>query len=70
MTCFVCGQEIIEARAQFLKESGVAETHATCVKHSQTQRKQGVYTGEHGTSDMILCRKVYNDDLRSKFRGD
>jgi hypothetical protein len=24
--------------------------------------------GEHGTSEMKLCDKVYNDSVRSKFR--
>jgi hypothetical protein len=28
---------------------------------------KGVYAGEHGTSDLILCDRVYDDSVRTKF---
>ena len=66
--CWDCGATIPIARIQFLLESGCRANQLTCLKHSNTTRIKGVYTGENGTSDIILCDKVYNDSVRSKFR--
>ena len=65
--CWVCNKPIIPERAQFLIEEGVREDSLTCTVHSQTKRLQALYSGEHGTSDLILCDKVYNDSVRTKF---
>jgi hypothetical protein len=31
--------------------------------------RQGVYLGEVGTSELLIVDKVYNDSVRSVFRG-
>ena len=66
--CWDCGVEIPKERLQFLIESGVNKARLTCIKHSNTSKIKGIYNGEYGTSDIILCDKVYNDSVRSKFR--
>lgn len=65
--CLVCNTAILPARVEFLLESGVLERDLTCVTHSLTAKIKGIYNGEHGTSDIILCDKVYDDSVRSKF---
>ncbi len=66
--CWDCGAVVPIARIQFLIESGCRPNQLTCLKHSSTTRIKGIYNGENGTSDIILCDKVYNDSVRSKFR--
>lgn len=66
--CFVCNITIPEARLEFIMELGVPEHEMTCVKHSQTAKIKGIYSGENGTSDIILCDKIHDDSVRSKFR--
>ena len=66
--CWDCNTVIPIERVEFLLESGVKPDQLTCLKHSQTTKIKGVYTGEHGTSDMLLCDRVYDDSVRSKFR--
>lgn len=65
--CWNCNTEISPERIEFLLELGVAERDLSCLKHSQITRIKGIYSGENGTSDIILCSKVYNDSVRSKF---
>ena len=67
-TCWDCGAVINIDRANFLIESGIRPEMLTCLKHSATTKIKGIYSGENGTSDIILCDKVYNDNVRSKFR--
>ena len=62
--CIVCNCKISEERAQFLIDNN---KEITCLTHSITAPIRGIYTGEHGTSDLILCDKVYNDSVRTKF---
>lgn len=66
--CWVCSCVIPRERVKFLKESNLHESEYTCVAHSQTKAIKGIYMGEHGTSEMKLCDRVYNDSVRSKFR--
>jgi len=67
MRCCVCNKVVPKERVKFLLESGVFEHSITCVAHSLTKPKKGIYSGEPGTSDLIICDKVYNDSVRSKF---
>jgi len=67
-TCWDCSCVIPSERLDFLYESGTHPDRLTCIKHSHTTRIKGIYSGEHGTSDIILCDKVYDDSVRSKFR--
>ena len=69
MKCFVCDCDIPGARVTFLLESGINPEDLTCVKHSVTQKKKAIYEGEAGTSRLIICTKVYNDSVRSKFES-
>lgn len=69
--CWDCGKDIPLARAEFLlTDMGLAADQLTCLKHSAITKVQGIYSGENGTSDIILCKKVYNDSVRSKFREE
>jgi hypothetical protein len=66
--CWDCGHVIPTERLIFLVSSGVPEERLTCLKHANTSKVKGIYSGENGTSDIILCTKVYNDSVRTKFR--
>ena len=65
--CFVCNQPIVKERVEFLIESGKREHDFTCVNHSTTKRVKGLYSGENGTSDIIFCDKIYDDNVRAVF---
>ena len=45
------------------------EEERTCVKHSYEKPRQGVYLGEVGTSQLLIVDKVYDDSVRSVFKG-
>ena len=65
--CCSCGKTIQPERVEFLFEAGKTEFELTCTKHSQTRPVKGIYSGENGTSAIILCDKIYSDSVRSVF---
>lgn len=66
--CCVCGEPIKGERRKFLRAIGVPQESATCIEHASNKRIQGVYSGENGTSDLILVDKLYNDSVRRVFQ--
>lgn len=67
--CVVSGKEIPKERVEALKSLRIPEDMWTCVEHSLTKPRQGVYLGEVGTSELLIVDKVYNDSVRSVFKG-
>ena len=67
--CVVSGKPIPSARVEALKSLGIPEHMWTCVEHSLTKPKQGLFLGEVGTSELLIVDKVYDDSVRSVFRG-
>jgi hypothetical protein len=67
--CQVSGKEISAERIAALIMLGVPEQQWTCVEHSMTKPKQGIFMGEHGTSDLLLVNKVYDDSVRGVFKS-
>jgi hypothetical protein len=67
--CVVSGKPIPAERVEALEMLGIPQSKWTCVEHSLTKPKQGVYLGEVGTSELLLVDKVYDDSVRSVFRG-
>ena len=65
--CWVSGKVIPPARIKALIMLGVPPHEMTCVEHSQVKKKQGVYLGEYGTSQMLVVDKVYDDSVRDVF---
>ena len=63
--CSVKGEEIPEARAQFLLEEGVAIDQLTCIKCATTKRKQGMSIDD----GLVVVSKVYNDSVRGVFKA-
>lgn len=61
--CIVCNCEIPAERMEFLIEYN---KEICCTKHAQPVRIKAIYSGEHGTSDLIFCDRVYNDSVRTK----
>lgn len=61
--CVECGCSVVQERVDFLVENN---KEITCLAHGSTARIKAIYSGEHGTSDLIFCDKVYNDSVRSK----
>lgn len=48
---------------------GVPESRWTCVEHALDMPRKGIYMGEVGTSELRIVNKVYDDSVRSVFRG-
>jgi hypothetical protein len=67
--CAISGNEIPEARVEALKMLGTPQTQWTCVEHSTTKPKKGIFMGEHGTSEMKMVDKVYDDSVRAVFKS-
>ena len=65
----VSGKPIPTERVEALEMLGIPQGKWTCVEHSLTKPKKGVYLGEVGTSELLLVDKVYDDSVRSVFRG-
>jgi hypothetical protein len=67
--CVVSGKKIPAERVEALIMLGIPESRWTCVEHALTSPRQGIYLGEVGTSELLIVDKVYNDSVRSVFRG-
>ena len=67
--CVVSGKTIPKERVEALKMLGTPESRWTCVEHALESPRKGIYLGEVGTSDLLIVDKVYNDSVRSVFRG-
>lgn len=67
--CVVSGKDIPVERVEALKSLGTPEHLWTCVEHSLTKPKQALFLGEVGTSELLIVDKVYDDSVRSVFRG-
>ena len=67
--CVVSGKPIPQARVDALISLGIPEHLWTCVEHSLSKPKQGLFLGEVGTSELLIVDKVYDDSVRSVFRG-
>ena len=61
--CIICNCEIHPERVIFLTENN---REMCCTVHAQPVRIKAIYSGEHGTSDLIFCDRVYADSVRSK----
>lgn len=67
--CVVSGKKIPAERVEALEMLGIPQHLWTCVEHSLTKPKQGLFLGEVGTSELLVVDKVYDDSVRSVFRG-
>lgn len=67
--CVVSGEAIPHERVEALISLGIPESRWTCVKHALDVPRKGIYLGEVGTSELLIVDKVYNDSVRSVFRG-
>jgi hypothetical protein len=67
--CIVSGKIIPQERVEALKSLGIPESRYTCVEHALSVPRKGIYLGEVGTSELLIVDKVYNDSVRSVFRG-
>jgi hypothetical protein len=67
--CVVSGKPIPKERVEALISLGIPETRWTCVEHALDVPRKGIYLGEVGTSELLIVDKVYNDSVRSVFRG-
>lgn len=65
--CPVCKNEIPQERIAILQELKYNENDFYCVNHAINKSRKAIYSGEHGTSELIMCDKVYNDSVRAKF---
>lgn len=67
--CFVCDKRITLERITALKSLKTPTNRWTHAKCSPTTKVKGIYTGEVGTSKLLVVDKLYNDSVRSVFRG-
>lgn len=67
--CIVSGKIIPQERVEALQSLGIPESRYTCVEHALDVPRKGIYLGEVGTSELLIVNKVYNDSVRSVFKG-
>ena len=67
--CIVSGKTIPAERVEALEMLGIPESRWTCVEHALPIPRKGIYLGEAGTSQLLIVDKVYDDSVRSIFRG-
>lgn len=67
--CVICNRNIPPERLAALKMLGVESNNATHVGCSQETKRQGIFLGESGTSQLLIVRKVYDDSVREVFKG-
>lgn len=67
--CVVSGKVIPQERVEALQSLGVPESRWTCVENALPVPRKGIYLGEVGTSELLIVDKVYNDSVRSVFKG-
>ena len=61
--CSVSGEAISPERVEALKVLGVPESKWTNIKHSQVKKLRGVYTGDDGSNDIVICDAVDGGSL-------
>jgi len=67
--CVISGKNIPKERIEALKMLGIPEQKWTCVEYALPVPRKGIYLGEVGTSQLLIVDKVYNDSVRSVFKG-
>lgn len=67
--CVVSGKTIPPERVEALEMLGIPESRWTCVEHSLEKVRQGIFMGEAGTSELLFVDKVYDNSVRSVFKG-
>lgn len=65
--CPACNVEIPHERIEILKQLNYAEHNFFCVKHAINKPVKAIYSGENGTSELIMCDRVDDDNVRNKF---
>ena len=61
--CSVSGEAISPERVEALQVLGVPESKWTNIKHSQVKKLRGVYAGDDGSSDIVICDAVDGGSL-------
>lgn len=61
--CSVSGEAISPERVEALQVLGVPESKWTNIKHSQVKKLRGVYAGDNGSSDIVICDAVDGGSL-------
>jgi 2-polyprenyl-6-methoxyphenol hydroxylase-like FAD-dependent oxidoreductase len=61
--CSVSGEAISPERVEALKVLGVPESKWTNIKHSQVKKLRGVYAGDDGSNDIVICDAVDGGSL-------
>ena len=61
--CSVSGEAISPERVEALKVLGVPESKWTNIKHSQVKKLRGVYAGDDGSNDIVICDAVNGGSL-------
>lgn len=70
MKCFVCEKNIPVERVKYLEEEGINSVNFTCVQHSTTKKKKGLFEGEAGASRLIICDEIRDVNIRSIMKDD
>ena len=65
--CPICKVKIPQERVEFLLELKYNIDDVYCVNHALNRPVKAIYSGEHGTSELIMCDRVYNDSVKHKF---
>ena len=61
--CAVSGEALSPERVEALQVLGVPESKWTNIKHSQVKKLRGVYAGDDGSNDIVICDAVDGGSL-------
>ncbi len=61
--CAVSGEALSPERVEALQVLGVPESKWTNIKHSQVKKLRGVYAGDDGSNDIVICDSVDGGSL-------
>ncbi len=61
--CSVSGEALSPERVEALQVLGVPESKWTNIKHSQVKKLRGVYAGDDGSNDIVICDAVDGGSL-------
>ena len=61
--CSVSGEAISPERVEALQVLGVPESKWTNIKHSQVKKLRGLYAGDDGSNDIVICDAVDGGSL-------
>ena len=66
-TCIYCDKPLNRSRVKALQFLNTPENQWAHVKCTPDRKVKGLFLGENGTSELQLCKHIYNDSVTKIF---